>query len=333
MPRRVGRPRNPTSISNNVMNDNEIKQERWTFPDIVSQTNSIDAAVTWLAKHRLISNSIVCPTCGEPCTVVRYQQSCDGRQWGCAKDRFIMSIRKGSIFAGSHISLSKLIWLMYLWSREHQQIEMSHETDVGERTISDWCHFIRERLEWFLEDHPTELGDDPPEIGGFDLDSGEPIIVEVGMFTFFKSKHNEKKHEKEGHMVFGGIERGTGKCFLVPIEHQNKDAFEAIVTRWILPGTHIVSDVWAEYLQIDQIQQGIYTHEYIDYEDPNDSEIHTRNIDKMWLKVKRKLRQKHGTRDKVTVQSLLTEFMWRSHFKNNDKFAALIYSLRHLYKL
>lgn len=61
------------------------------------------------------------------------------------------------------------------------------------------------------------------------------------MFTFFKSKHDAKKHEK-GHMVFGGIERRTGKCFLAPIEHQNKDAFEAIVTRWILPGniyTHL----------------------------------------------------------------------------------------------
>lgn len=91
-----------------------------------------------------------------------------------------------------------------------------------------------------------------------------------------------------------------------------------------------MSDIWAEYLEIDQIQQGIYTHEVIDYNDSEDTEIHTRNIDKLWMRLKKQFQRKHI---KFLFQSFLTEFTWRAHFKNTDKFAALLYCIKHLYKV
>ncbi|CAI9726405.1 Hypothetical predicted protein [Octopus vulgaris] len=319
----------PKIISSDIIDDEKIKQETWTFCDLFQQTSTNEKAITWLAKYELISNSVVCPTCGNPCTVNGYQKGIDGKRWRCPKHNYCRSIRKGSFFENSRLSLTTFIWLMYMWSREYFHSEIAHESTVSKKSTIDLFCLIRELLERFLEDHPTELGAYPPEIGGFDLQSGEPKVVEIDVTTHFKPTPNEKKHMKR-FCVFGGIERGTDKCFLVPIEHQNKDAFEAAIIRWILPGTHIVSDIWTEPLQIDQIQQGIYTHEYIDYNDPEDTEIHIRNIDRMWQRVKIHFQRKHKT---FLFQSFLTEFMWRSHFKNNDKFAALIYCIKHLYKV
>ncbi|XP_014783957.1 uncharacterized protein LOC106879049 [Octopus bimaculoides] len=327
MPR--GRPSNPKTICADIVDDEKIRQESWTFYDLFKQISTNDIAITWLAKYKLISNSVICSVCGNPCTINVIKRSIDGIRWRCPQHNFSRSIRKGSFFEKSHLSLTTFIWLMYMWSRDYQHTEMTHETNVNKNSTTDMFRLIRELLERFLEDHPTELGDDPPEIGGFDLQTGEPKVVEIDVTKCVKSKRNEKKHKKE-FWIFGGIERGTDKCFLVPIEYQNKEAFEAAIIRWILPGTHIVSDIWAEYLQIDQIQQGIYTHEYVDYNEPEDIEIHMKNIDRMWLRVKKHCQRKRRT---FLFQSLLTEMMWRSHFKNNDKFAALIYCIKHLYKV
>lgn len=230
MSRRGGRPANPTTIVNVVMDDDEIKQESWTFSDLIPQMHTNETAMSWLAKHKLISNSVLCPICKSPCTLNRCRER---KLWKCSKHNWTQSVRKESFFENSHLSMATFIWLMYMWSREHIQTEIAHETKVSIPTIIDLCHLIRELLERFLEDHPTELGDDPPEIGGFDSQTGEPKVVEIDITTFFKS--NKKKNMK-GHCVLGGIERGSGKCFLVPLEHQNKDALEAAIVRWILPG-------------------------------------------------------------------------------------------------
>ncbi|CAI9735744.1 Hypothetical predicted protein [Octopus vulgaris] len=324
-----GRRLSPKTLCTDIVDDEKTIRESWTFCELVQHISTNDKAIEWLAKYKLISNSVTCPACGNPCTIIGYKQGIDGKRWRCPNHNFSRSIRKGSVFENSRLSLTTFTWLMYMWSRDYLLFEMAHETNVCMKSIIDLIRLVRELLERFLEDHPAELGDVPPEIGGFDLETGEPKIVEIDVTKFVKSKRNEKKHAKE-FWVFGGIERGSEKCFLVPIEYQNKEAFEAAIIRWILPGTLIVSDIWAEYLEIDQIQQGIYTHELIDYNDSEDTEIHTRNIDKLWIRLKKQFQRKHI---KFLFQSFLTEFTWRAHFKNTDKFAALIYCIKHLYKV
>ena len=42
--------------------------------------------------------------------------------------------------------------------------------------------------------------------------------------------------------MFGGIERDTGKCFLVEVPDRTRATLEPIVLQLILPGSHIISD-------------------------------------------------------------------------------------------
>jgi len=48
----------------------------------------------------------------------------------------------------------------------------------------------------------------------------------------------------EGQWVFGGVERDTGKCFLVPVENRSAETLMALIEHWILPGSIIIRNCW-----------------------------------------------------------------------------------------
>jgi hypothetical protein len=64
---------------------------------------------------------------------------------------------------------------------------------------------------------------------------GPGKIVEIDESKFGKRKYY-KGHQVEGQWVFGGLERGSGKCFLVPVETRDAETLMALIKEWILPG-------------------------------------------------------------------------------------------------
>ncbi len=95
----------------------------------------------------------------------------------------------------------------------------------------------------------------------------------------------------------------------------------------ILPGTDIVFDGWAFYAGIENLQDGIYSHSVVIHErnfvNPLDNDIHTQNIENLWMRDKRKLRQQIGTHEDLFT-SHLHEFMWRQRYKYVPIFSAFI---------
>jgi transposase-like protein len=60
----------------------------------------------------------------------------------------------------------------------------------------------------------------------------------------------------KGQWVFGGVERESGKTFLVHVPDRTADTLMAVINDWIEPGTAVVSDCWSAY-------RDIQTHGYI----------------------------------------------------------------------
>ena len=56
--------------------------------------------------------------------------------------------------------------------------------------------------------------------------------------------------DHEGQLVFGGVERGSGRCFLVPVEKRDAATLLPLIHEYIAPGTTIYSDKWAAYNKI-----------------------------------------------------------------------------------
>lgn len=59
-------------------------------------------------------------------------------------------------------------------------------------------------------------------------------------------KYHKGKHV-EGRWVFGGVERETGKCFLIPVPDRRAETLIRLIQHWIKPGTTIISDCWKAY--------------------------------------------------------------------------------------
>lgn len=319
----AGRPRAPT----NIVNPNSIirminRQESYNMASLVPEIADEEACLHWLAERGLLKNSHDCPTCQQPCRLVAHAGSIDGKRWKCRDCDFVKSIRHGSFFSGSHLSLKQIILIIYCWSHDMPQTLIKHEASVdSDTTAVDWCNFLREECEVWINNNPDV-------IGGMD-ENGQPIIVEIDESKYFHRKYHRGQW-REGHWVFGGVERDSGKCFMLEVPDRTAGTLEPLIVQHILPGSHIMSDGWASYANIANIQNGIYIHSVVVHDrhfvDPDDPDVHTQTVENMWMRAKRKLRRQFGT-SRELFPSYLHEFVFRNKFINDDMFWVMLVTI------
>ena len=107
---------------------------------------------------------------------------------------------------------------------------------------------------------------------------GHGSTVEIDKSKFGKRKYHRGRFIKV-HWVFGGICLETKACFLVPVEHRDRDTLLPIIRTQILPGTRVMSDLWKSY---DCLQNSGYQHlivnRSLNFVDP-DTGGHTEGIE------------------------------------------------------
>ena len=324
-----GRPQGRTFIVDPqlILTNEQLKEQNYILTNLIPSDDKMKI-LEWLAKHKLIKNNIHCDTFNKEFHLNRCESISDKFRWYCTSCKKKKSVREGSFFSRSHLSLHSILVIMYCWARDMQQKHTCEESGgVSAHTVVDWFNFCRDICSQCLENNPRE-------IGGFAAD-GSSLVVEIDESKFFHRKYHRGQW-REGHWVFGGIERVSGKCFLVEVPDRTRETLEEKIRKYILPGSHIISDGWASYARIEDINDGIYTHQVIVHEehfvDPDDPCIHTQNVENMWMRVKRKLRRQFGTSDALFT-SYLHEFMWRGHFKNVPTFSALILCIWQFYNV
>lgn len=293
--------------------------EVWDLMALGVQLNDKEACIRWLAERALIRNNLVCFTCRNPCRLHAHNDSIDGKRWYCGECRSRTSLREGSVFSKSKLALKNIIAIIYCWAKDLPQKNIEQEARItGDHTVVKWCSTLRRECSVWLAQHPIE-------VGGVD-ENGMSIVVEIDESKYFHRKYHRGQY-RDGHWVFGGIERVSGKCFLVEVPDRSAATLEPLIRRFILPGSHIVSDGWAAYANIERIDNGVYTHETVIHQhhfvDPNDSDVHTQNVENMWMRAKRKLRRQFGT-SRQHFTSYLHEFLFRTAFRGEDVFVAFL---------
>ena len=157
--------------------------------------------------------------------------------------------------------------------KNYEQIKIIEELELNKNTVSQWMAFVRMIFEEWAMRSSEQIG-------------GEGQVVEIDESKFGKRKYN-KGHHVEGQWVFGGIERSTGKIFLVPVEKRDRETLTAIIVKWIKPGTTIMSDCWKAY---DKLQEIGYHHlkvnHSINFVDKSNG-AHTNAIESTWRHAKR----------------------------------------------
>ena len=90
----------------------------------------------------------------------------------------------------------------------------------------------------------------------------------------------------KGQWVFGGVDRESGKTFLVPVPDRTAETLMAVIDAWIEPGTTVISDCWGAYRDLDAQGYTPYTVNHSIGIVDQRTGVHTNTIESTWRHVK-----------------------------------------------
>ena len=92
--------------------------------------------------------------------------------------------------------------------------------------------------------------------------------------------------------MFGGIERGSAKAFMVEVDNRSVATLLPIIQQYILLGTTVLSDEWRSYSRVPSLGMSHQTVNHsIHFVDPSTG-AHTQGIESTWAATKRMMRKK-----------------------------------------
>ena len=96
----------------------------WNLFHLIQSTDDV---IKFLAMCRLLHNQYCCQKCNVPCSLNAYADGIDGKRWYCKQCKQQKSIRHGSFFDRSHLTLQQIIIIMYCWAQTIPQKAIKHE--------------------------------------------------------------------------------------------------------------------------------------------------------------------------------------------------------------
>ena len=93
-----------------------------------------EAAVHWCQRHKLLSDSKMCPKCGTDMRLVKRKGvNPEDMGWRCPRKgcRKEVALRPGTFFEGSHLLISQILLMIHLWSTKTPVGKMMTEVDVS----------------------------------------------------------------------------------------------------------------------------------------------------------------------------------------------------------
>ena len=206
-----------------------------TYDDLLQDVLvSKELTIKWLMDEKLIASKQMCERCGEEMSLVECSDRSDGYRWECRKQdkgrrhKFTVSIRKGSWFAESNLTIEEVLKYTYWWTQGLDQCQIRRQLKLNPNTAVDRDSFCRETCEVTMLDKSEKIG-------------GDGKIVQIDESKVGKRKYH-RGQRVEGQWVFGGIEEESRKSFMVPVEDRSEATLIPIIKQWIEPGTLIVSD-------------------------------------------------------------------------------------------
>ena len=152
--------------------------------------------------------------------------------------------------------------------------------------------------------------------------------MQIDESMFVRLKHNVGR-PVASQWVFGGIDCNTKEGFLVPVPRRNAAILMPILTRYVRPGTTVVSDLWGAY---NMIGAHGYTHDTVNHSlhfvDPVTC-AHTNEVENMWMLAKRRNKKECGIA-RTLIDTYLIGFMWRLKF-GADPFENILRDIRSVY--
>ena len=127
--------------------------KKWRYDNLVNRMIDKELLIKWLMAEGMMANRRCCPICSEPMHLVNCDDRLDGLKWECRlkdngkRHKAEISVRKGSWFEQSNVTLEEILKFSYWWSQDLDQAQIVHELGLSRRTGVDWDSFCRELCE------------------------------------------------------------------------------------------------------------------------------------------------------------------------------------------
>ncbi|XP_011343833.2 uncharacterized protein LOC105283073 [Ooceraea biroi] len=218
--------------------------------EFLNLTYSYDNLIQYLSDKQVIRSSVQCPKCGNIITYSKtdnsYTMHCTNAHYKTVPKRkkrriicnFKISIFNNTWFSNTHLDIVKVSRFIayFLTIQPPRHSFLCNELELPEHTVVDWTNFCRELLAQYFVKEQQQLG-------------GPGIIVEIDKAKISKRKYN-KGRILQTKWVFGGIERNSGKVFIVPVIDRSSKALLPLIRKYIAPGTTIYSDCSSAYYEL-----------------------------------------------------------------------------------
>jgi hypothetical protein len=272
-----------------------------------------------LRNERLLACTVQCDICHENMTE-KHADNGDGLMFYCWRRtcRRKKSIRIGSFFENSKLTLRQSMLFLHLWGKGYSEKLIVDDFDFSQKTVIDWSRFCRELCVYEIENDNSMIG-------------GTGTTVEIDETLAVRRKYNRGRILSDG-WIFGGIERRVDdefKCFFVMVYNRSEDHLVHLIRERVLPGTHIITDGWPAYRNLSSFG---YSHSVVIHEDnfvdPADENIHTQRIESTWCSLKRFIRSR-GTFKSIHYLEYICEYLFRR--RHSDTFHSILNVIRNKY--
>lgn len=300
---------------------------------------TMSSTIDFLMKFGLLKSKNFCTRKGcnaQEMKVGKKSGVSDGSVWRCPNKncKSTKSLREGSIFSKSKLSLQTLLRLTYYWSPDSFTIrKIREETEVGsDKSIIEWHKYLRNVCVKYVQGNPMKFG-------------GRNKVVEADEAKFGKNKNNRGRLV-QGNWVFGLFDRESGNVYLERVDRRNSETLIPIIKRMVKKRSMIFTDEWRAYRSLPKLfvrsrdgsrRYNRFTHMTVNHSRNfvnRQTGAHTQNIERTWLEVRKKFKRMQGT-SKAHFDSYLAEYMWRRNvvgiYSNALVFSGILEEIKNQY--
>lgn len=241
------------------------------------------------------ANGDFCPHCKHD-KIMRFA---DGKRYRCHSCRRDFTIKTGTLFGESKITLQQWFIAIYLLTTRKKgisSIELASHVGVSQKTA------------WFMDMRIREsLKQGRGKLTG---------IVEVDE-TYLGGKHRRTHGFTKKAAIMGMKERG-GKIRAYHVPHRGTEVLLPTIKKHINPKTMIMTDEARVYQKLNRV--GYYNHASIKHGKGHYVRgiVHTNSIESFWALFKRNYHGIYHSMSKKHLQSYIDEVAFRYNSRNED---------------
>ena len=258
-----------------------MKNQPKTLQDAIQYFSNEKVCIQTVAEMRWADGKPACPACGNKEHYWLESQ----KRWKCKECWKQFSVKVGTIFEDSPISLTK--WLPALWLVVNCKNGISSyelAKDLGVSQKSAWFMLHRIRLALQVK-HDTKMGG-----GGW----REVEVDETFVGGKLRNMHKDKKviYNKRGGshgkaVVVGLLDRSARQIRATVVPNVKRETLQAQVLQHVQHGTSVYTDSFSSY---DKLKLENYIHDFVNHAEKYvDGRVHTNGIENFWSLLKRGL--------------------------------------------